>query len=111
MKAKIYFLFTLFIAVFILLYVLPKKTQKQSINSEEEEAERALYVEARMKYEFDMLKDPKTGMIPYKIREQELAFAKSLPELGVFSYASRSYCHFVFNNYIRAGPNNIGGRT
>ncbi|MBD0366120.1 MAG: hypothetical protein ICV53_08470, partial [Flavisolibacter sp.] len=111
MKAKIYFLFTLFIAVFILLYVLPKKTQKQSINSEEEEAERALYVEARMKYEFDMLKDPKTGKIPYKIREQELAFAKTLPERGAFSYASRSSSPLVLNNYIPAGPNNIGGRT
>src|SRR4051812_46020010 len=37
------------------------------------------FVTERLKYEFDLLKDPKTGQIPAHIFEQELAFAKTVP--------------------------------
>ena len=34
---------------------------------------------ARSEYEFERLKDPKTGRIPENIRERELAFASHIP--------------------------------
>lgn len=74
-------------------------------NEEEKENRSASYIDARYKYELDMLKDPATGKIPEGIFEKELEFAKTLP---VKSSSSRE---MDLNNYIPAGPNNIGGRT
>lgn len=65
------------------------------------------HVEARLRYEFDMLKDPATGKIPEGIFEAERAFARQLPERTTSDPARP----FVLNQYIPAGPNNIGGRT
>jgi hypothetical protein len=81
-----------------------KKSFATNSNNEENEMS---FVEERVKYEFDMLKDPVTGKIPYHIYEQELAFAKNLP---VKNYGSTSRGQDM-NNYFPAGPNNIGGRT
>ena len=81
-------------------------------NQEEEEGERrdlpASYIKARLKYELDMLKDPRTGQIPEGIFTKERAFAKTLPVRGAGGANSRT---FVSNTYLPAGPNNIGGRT
>jgi len=41
--------------------------------------QRQLWVEERLKYEFEMLRDPKTGEIPFGIRQQELELARTLP--------------------------------
>lgn len=82
-------------------------------NEEEEKTDRTRFHEQRMKYEFDMLKDPKTGKIPYGIRELERAFARTLPVRGEdmsLSSSGSSYS-LALNTYIPAGPNNIGGRT
>ncbi len=69
--------------------------------------ERAMYVEARARYEFDMLKDPVTGKIPYNIRQQEIQFAKQLP---VRENSTLARTHNL-NAWFPAGPNNVGGRT
>ncbi|MFN2458222.1 MAG: T9SS type A sorting domain-containing protein [Chitinophagaceae bacterium] len=85
-----------------------------SINKSREQEEKARFHEARMKYEFDMLKDPKTGKIPRGIFEKEIAFARTLPvksEDNLASSVAGSSGSLVLNNYIPAGPNNIGGRT
>jgi hypothetical protein len=73
-------------------------------NEEEQENRSASYIEARYRYEYDMLKDPVTGIIPEGIFEKERAFAKTLPVKSAFREMNQ-------NTYIPAGPNNIGGRT
>ena len=74
---------------------------------EEEEKLPAAFIEARLKYEFDMLKDPATGKIPENIFEREMEFARQLPERT----AGGDMRMMALNNYIPAGPNNVGGRT
>lgn len=54
-------------------------------------------------YEFDMLKDPETGQIPYNIRQLELEFAKTLPKHQNLSKTT--------DLWESIGPYNIGGRT
>lgn len=103
-------------AVIAILFI-SKEPKKVSLAFSEKEAEKeapARFVEARMKYEFDMVKDPVTGKIPKGIYEQELAFAKTLPvraSTEVALSASGSQRTEALNSYIPAGPNNIGGRT
>lgn len=72
--------------------------------------EKSLYSIERWKYEFNLLKDPYTGRIPYNIRSLEMAAAKNYPEKqydrssGILSVAN-------LNTYQPAGPTNIGGRS
>lgn len=72
--------------------------------------EKAFFTKERFQYEYDLLKDPITGKIPYGIRDKELAFAKKLPAkeydrgFGILSGTN-------LNTYTPVGPNNIGGRT
>ena len=87
--------------------------QTQTKESEKErEEESTRFVEERLRYEFDMLKDPLTGKIPKGIFELERAFAKTLPvkqyETSFVNGVLRTQAN---NTYIPAGPNNIGGRT
>lgn len=92
-------------AVIFLINSFPAKKLigLQNENGEKEES----YVEDRARYDFDMMKDPVTGKIPPHIFEQQLAFAKNLP---VKDYGTTARGQDL-NNYIPAGPNNIGGRT
>ncbi|HEX2608555.1 MAG TPA: sialidase family protein, partial [Flavisolibacter sp.] len=95
----------------------PKETESVRNEKEEEEemeGEKAGYFEARMRYEYDMLKDPATGTIPRGIFDKEVEFAKTLPvrtadflPLTPFGSAKEA----ANNSYIPAGPYNIGGRT
>lgn len=57
----------------------------------------------RQAWEYNRLKDPETGKIPYKIRQKELEFAKTLPNDLNFSYKSTQWEAW--------GPYNVGGRT
>jgi len=71
---------------------LPRKTPEQ----------RAMMIEARWQYEYDMLKDPRTGLIPRGIDERARAMAKRLPLAKRRLKASQVEVR---------GPSNIGGRT
>lgn len=82
--------------------------------SEEEEEEagqnkemKAFYVKQRWQHEFNMLKDPSTGEIPYDIHSREMKLARSIPEKVPFGDIRVQN----LNTYIPAGPSNIGGRT
>ncbi len=81
-----------------------EEKKQWEVNDEEQESQNASYIEARQKYEYDMLKDPATGKIPDGIFEKEMQFAKTLPVRS----AARE---MDLNTYLPAGPNNIGGRT
>jgi hypothetical protein len=61
--------------------------------------------EDRLKYEYDLMKDPRTGKIPEGIFEQEYRLAQRLPIKHASNITGR------LNSYIAAGPNNRGGRT
>ena len=59
-------------------------------------------LDQRWKYEYDMLKDPRTGKIPDKIHEKEIEFAKKQPVKPEGD---------LTNTYSSLGPTNLGGRT
>lgn len=75
---------------------------------EENEETEAAYQYLRWKYEADMIKDPTTGEALFGLRDQEIEFAGTIPERHTSSPTARLQTQ---NNYIPAGPNNIGGRT
>src|SRR5690606_7686607 len=72
--------------------------------------EKSAFNQARARYEFDMLKDPGTNRMPENIRLREFSLARILPskEYGPVSGIQGTE---NLNNYVAAGPNNIGGRT
>lgn len=116
MKMKLYLPIALLLAVvagFLIFKATNIKTSRQAENEEKEkDGLPAEYIEARLKYEYDMLKNPVTGEIPESIFEQEKAFAQTLPVRTYgFSAASSTARTADANTYIPAGPNNIGGRT
>jgi hypothetical protein len=90
--------------------LVPRKSTSPApvAQHESREEEKARYHEARVRYEFDMIKDPATGKIPAGIFQQELAFARAMP---VRSGSSTDQRTSALNNYFPAGPNNVGGRT
>ena len=76
--------------------------------NEEFEENEAAYQYLRWKYEADMIKDPTTGEALFGLRDQEIEFARTIPERNTSPGTARLT---IQNNYIPAGPNNIGGRT
>jgi hypothetical protein len=96
------------------LIVSPLREEDEEEMEEKEKSmtdqERYAYLKARWKYEYDMLKDPGTGVIPHDIREKEFHLAKHLPAKQ-YSGPSGIQGTDNLNNYIAAGPDSIGGRT
>src|SRR6185503_7178771 len=92
------------------LFLNKSKVEKKEAGElyEENEENEAAYQYMRWKYEADMIKDPTTGEALFGLRDQEIDFAKTIPERTSSSSTSRLA---IQNNYIPAGPNNNGGRT
>jgi hypothetical protein len=88
------------------VYVNIKPASSEGVD---EESNKALFVKERMKYEFDMVKDPVSGKIPIGIREKEIELAKSIPQRELPGTGLLSPT--VNNTYSAAGPINQGGRT
>src|SRR6187200_2372874 len=105
--------FILLVASGFLLF-LNRSTGHQPLNNEafeeneENEENEAAYQYLRWKYEADMIKDPTTGEALFGLRDQEIEFARTIPERNTSSGLARLTTQ---NNYIPAGPNNNGGRT
>ncbi len=97
---------------------LERKAEGEENEDEENPRARAEMQAARWKYEFDLLKDPKTGKIPKNAFADEMKQAMSLPvsaepssmQNGVVR-VSNGVTTPSSNIYLKAGPNNIGGRT
>ncbi len=91
-------------------YLLSPATilQTNRKESEENKEQQALFHKERIRYEFDMVKDPKTGIIPAGIRKAEFEQALTIPVRQEGGITNRTTVH---NTYLPAGPNNIGGRT
>jgi hypothetical protein len=93
-------------------FLFIKKNNSSSVHfvagiPKENEEQEARFTEMRAKYDFDMVKEPATGKIPYGIFEKEFEFAKTVPVKGSGSTARI----MALNTYYPAGPNNQGGRT
>ena len=102
--------FILLVVSGILLF-LNRSTSDLHLNNKasgENEEHEAAYQYLRWKYEADMIKDPTTGEALFGLRDQEIEFARSIPERHTSSPIARLTTQ---NNYIPAGPNNNGGRT
>ncbi len=84
-----------------------EKITPYSDYSDKVEQKRNAVIE-RLLFEFNMLKDPATGMIPPGIREQELALARTLPTKESYNLLLKGD---ALNTYTALGPNNFGGRT
>lgn len=65
---------------------------------------------ARWRYEFEMLRDPKTGSIPPGIRQKELAFAASFPSREQ-EVLKKGASVGITATWTPRGPYNVGGRT
>ena len=87
---------------------------------EENPAKRAEMNAARFQYEYDMLKDPKTGKIPEGIYKAEMEQAMRMPLAGSgrTSVGANGIIRTGYgvngpttNTYIAAGPTNVSGRT
>ena len=103
---KIY-TYTIFVATFLLVYTIKfnipahsKQVKTEASEGMEED------IEARTNWENNLLADPSTGKIPYRIRENELAFAATLPN-DKASYKTG----LGGNPWQNIGPWNVGGRT
>ena len=98
--------FVLIIAVGVAVLKLKPAANQPVHNNDEEQAR---YTVLRAQYMFDLVKDPVTGKIPRSIIDQELSFARSIPEKG--SDPNTAARITALNTYFPAGPNNQGGRT
>ncbi len=70
--------------------------------------ERGDDAQARIEYELQRLRDPRTGDIPPNMRARELEKAASIPRREAI--ASKQGVHVVAN-WAERGPVNVGGRT
>jgi hypothetical protein len=91
---KIVFVLSLSILAAATWYFISRSVNQPGENyaeayMEEEEEEGPRHSRLRVQYDIDMMKDPATGKIPYGIREQELALARSIPEKGLTRISSR----------------------
>ncbi len=64
------------------------------------------HIEDRARFEFNRLRDPRTGKVPRGIRQAEFAFANRLPTREQMSDNPNN-----LNVYTTLGPTNLGGRT
>ena len=74
------------------------------------QANREDNIEGRLKYEFMMLRDPKTNRIPDNIRRLELQYAKTLPTAEELSFR-KGFKTLQSLTWKSLGPYNVGGRT
>jgi hypothetical protein len=96
------------------LRLVKEKSNTLKESGENENGARAEMIAARLQYEYALLKDPQTGLIPANIHTREMALARTLPLAGSYT-PSRIITNGINtptnNTYQLGGPNNIGGRT
>jgi hypothetical protein len=90
-------------------------------DEKDEMAQRQVFVKERLQYEYDMVKNPVTGLIPKGIYKQEFLQASAIPlrvyDQNPFNVLSSPNSPNstgsvqTGNSYSEAGPYNQGGRT
>ena len=102
-------IYNVMLVVFAMSFVLSCNDHKnESLNSVKKKkktlAEKAEDTKARWLHDFEMQKNPATGVIPKLEKDKELATA-ILEKENNYSAKSTTY------NFISRGPSNLGGRT
>lgn len=99
------------LAVPVLLETRQQRTRPEPPKLTKAEKRRATIERkaGRADYFFRMLRDPRTNSIPARIRERELAYARTLPTIESLSAKAGSAEASIA--WQEAGPNNVGGRT
>ena len=107
--ASVAFIFLVAIVSFLVINTSKhfQRTADVDVLNEYEEDE-ATNQYMRWKYEADLIKDPTTGEALFGLRDQEIEFARTIPDKRFASGTARLT---ALNNYLPAGPNNNGGRT
>ncbi len=68
--------------------------------------------QARLRYEWMMLRDPATGEIPRDIHKREMEFARTLPtKESLAQLGKRGGATIQSAQWVSRGPWNVGGRT
>ena len=80
------------------------KTLKPLKSIKKTQTSRQLFSEQRLLHEFNMQKNPTTGLVPKEDKQRELTTALSMKE-------NNRYRRAFSNTYISRGPSNLGGRT
>ncbi len=120
MKKFLSITFLLIITLVVIKYQVVQSLKKPIIFSDKTErkekktaAERQLFTEERLKHEYDIQKNPLTGLIPQEEKNAELNNAVSARKKQ-FSYRPNRTNNFsVLSSsvYSSRGPSNLGGRT
>ncbi len=91
---------------------------EESEDDEENPTKKAEMNAARFQYEYDMLKDPRTGKIPDGVFKAEMEQAMRMPLAGGRIMGADGVMRTAYgvngpttNTYIAAGPTNVSGRT
>jgi hypothetical protein len=104
---KKFYLPALGLAVMALLitFLFSQAMRPKKADAKNEEENEMQYRKELAEYEFNILKDPVTGMIPEDARQKEMEASARIPAKGTFGRTEN------LNTYTTAGPFNIGGRT
>ncbi len=101
-------------AIFIFLLVSLFHTQSQAPKLQMQEDETSVGTkddpEARLRYEWMMLRDPVSGQIPRNIRQQEMEYARTLPTREQVASLNK-IGGTQTATWASRGPWNVGGRT
>ncbi len=111
-KLKIVFMVSVCLFTALLFFLFSTGTRESNSFPQKQEASfgSADDPEARLRYEWMMLHDPKTGAIPPNIREKELAYAATLPAREQLNALGKGGA-VRLANWSPRGPYNVGGRT
>jgi len=102
----------IFILIVSILFNNSKNNNELILNYEYSEKEKTsredalLYTLERRRHEYDMQKNPLTGIIPFDEKQRELEKAFESIKAVNLSVLERSN-----NTYVSRGPSNLGGRT
>ena len=91
---------------------LKKEDDEEEMEEREKESRevKSAFIEARFRYDYSMIKDPGTGMVPGNVFNKEMEEAKTIPTRGSRTGSGMQGADNL-NEYIAAGPDSIGGRT
>ncbi len=100
------------VSVFLLVSFFHTQGQGPKLQMQEDESSMGTKEdpEARLRYEWMMLRDPVTGEIPRNIRQREMEYAHTLPTREQMSAANKTG-NIQSATWASRGPWNVGGRT
>ncbi|WP_159090549.1 T9SS type A sorting domain-containing protein [Aquimarina aquimarini] len=86
-------------------------SQRNNAQKQRKSKKERLYDDAieRFNFEYNKIKDPRTGKVPDDIRRKELKFSRKISAKKSFTRSTTKSKEF--SDWKSRGPNNVGGRT